>query len=45
MVDIRSEINQELVMRLVSQVDSGNRFFTDLNGFQVLVCSPRAFSD
>lgn len=34
-VDIRSEVNRELVMRLVSQVDSGNRFFTDLNGFQM----------
>lgn len=34
-VDIRSETNRELVMRLVSDVSSGNRFYTDLNGFQV----------
>lgn len=35
MVDIRSEVNRELVMRLVSDVASGNRFYSDLNGFQV----------
>lgn len=35
MVDIRSEINRELVMRLVSDVANGNRFFSDLNGFQM----------
>lgn len=35
MVDIRSEFNRELVMRLVSDVDNGDRFFTDLNSFQV----------
>ncbi|XP_061590562.1 alpha-mannosidase 2 isoform X1 [Cololabis saira] len=35
MVDIRSESNRELVMRLVSDVSSGNRFYTDLNGFQM----------
>lgn len=34
-VDIRSEVNRELVMRLRSDVANGNRFFTDLNGFQV----------
>lgn len=34
-VDIRSEVNRELVMRLVSDVASGNRFYTDLNSFQV----------
>lgn len=44
-MDIRSEVNRELVMRLVSQVDSGNRFFTDLNGFQVFVRSPGPLSD
>uniref|UniRef100_A0A3B3WCX9 Glycosyl hydrolase family 38 C-terminal domain-containing protein n=1 Tax=Poecilia mexicana TaxID=48701 RepID=A0A3B3WCX9_9TELE len=32
MVDIRSETNKELVMRLVTDVASGNRFYTDLNG-------------
>lgn len=35
MVDIRSETNRELVMRLVSDVASGNRFYSDLNGFQM----------
>lgn len=35
MVDIRSEVNRELVMRLVSDVASGNRFYSDLNGFQM----------
>ncbi|KAM4532721.1 alpha-mannosidase 2 [Fundulus diaphanus] len=34
-VDIRSEGNRELAMRLVSDVASGNRFYTDLNGFQM----------
>ena len=37
MVDIRSEANRELVMRLVSSVASGNRFYSDLNGFQVFI--------
>lgn len=35
MVDIRSEVNHELVMRLVSDVANGNRFYSDLNGFQM----------
>uniref|UniRef100_A0AAQ4QAA2 mannosyl-oligosaccharide 1,3-1,6-alpha-mannosidase n=1 Tax=Gasterosteus aculeatus aculeatus TaxID=481459 RepID=A0AAQ4QAA2_GASAC len=35
MVDIRSEFNRELVMRLVSDVANGNRFYSDLNGFQM----------
>ncbi|XP_029025296.1 alpha-mannosidase 2 isoform X2 [Betta splendens] len=35
MVDIRSEVNRELVMRLRSDVANGNRFYTDLNGFQM----------
>uniref|UniRef100_A0A1A8RM34 Alpha-mannosidase n=3 Tax=Nothobranchius rachovii TaxID=451742 RepID=A0A1A8RM34_9TELE len=34
-VDIRSEVNRELVMRLVSDVASSNRFYSDLNGFQM----------
>ncbi|XP_024154787.1 alpha-mannosidase 2 isoform X3 [Oryzias melastigma] len=34
-VDIRAEVNRELVMRLESDVASGNRFHTDLNGFQM----------
>lgn len=37
MVDIRSEVNHELVMRLVSDVANGNRFYSDLNGFQVFL--------
>jgi hypothetical protein len=35
LVNIRSTKNYELAMRLVSDVDNGNTFFTDLNGFQV----------
>ncbi|XP_078145165.1 alpha-mannosidase 2 isoform X2 [Centroberyx gerrardi] len=35
MVDIRSEVNRELVMRLVSDIANGNRFYSDLNGFQM----------
>ncbi|KAJ0015644.1 hypothetical protein NQD34_009264 [Periophthalmus magnuspinnatus] len=35
-VDIRSEFNRELVMRLVTDISNGNRFFSDLNGFQML---------
>ncbi|KAK2887836.1 alpha-mannosidase 2 isoform X1 [Channa argus] len=35
MVDVRSEVNQELVMRVISDVANGNRFYTDLNGFQM----------
>lgn len=35
MVDIRSEVNRELVMRIVSDVANGNRFYSDLNGFQM----------
>ncbi|XP_028428547.1 alpha-mannosidase 2x, partial [Perca flavescens] len=34
-VDIRSEVNRELAMRLVSDVANGNRFYSDLNGFQM----------
>ncbi|XP_056875511.1 alpha-mannosidase 2 isoform X1 [Takifugu flavidus] len=35
LVDIRSEVNHELAMRLVTDVASGNHFHTDLNGFQM----------
>ncbi|XP_035382618.1 alpha-mannosidase 2 isoform X1 [Electrophorus electricus] len=34
-VDIRGEFNQEIAMRITSDINSMNRFFTDLNGFQV----------
>ncbi|CAF87266.1 unnamed protein product, partial [Tetraodon nigroviridis] len=35
LVDIRSEVNNELAMRLLTDVANGNRFYTDLNGFQM----------
>uniref|UniRef100_A0A674BD51 mannosyl-oligosaccharide 1,3-1,6-alpha-mannosidase n=1 Tax=Salmo trutta TaxID=8032 RepID=A0A674BD51_SALTR len=35
LVDIRGEFNHEIAMRLTSDVDSKDRFFTDLNGFQI----------
>lgn len=35
LVDIRSEVNYELAMRLVTDVVNDNRFYTDLNSFQV----------
>lgn len=35
MVDIRSEVNRELAMRLVSNVANGNKFYSDLNSFQM----------
>ncbi|KAJ0029679.1 hypothetical protein NQD34_004676 [Periophthalmus magnuspinnatus] len=34
-VDIRDQTNKELAMRLVTDVQSGDMFFTDLNGFQI----------
>ncbi|XP_078070807.1 alpha-mannosidase 2 isoform X4 [Mustelus asterias] len=34
-VDIRGEINQEIAMRLVTDVKSNNQFYTDLNDFQM----------
>ncbi|MEQ2213982.1 hypothetical protein XENOCAPTIV_025073, partial [Xenoophorus captivus] len=43
-VDIRSETNRELVMRIMSDVTSGNRFYTDLNGFQVFTDSTSRLS-
>ena len=35
MVDVSTEVNRELVMQLVTDIASGNRFYSDLNGFQV----------
>lgn len=35
MVDIRDQTNKELAMRLVTDIQSGEVFYTDLNGFQV----------
>lgn len=35
MVDIRDQTNKELSMRLVTDIQSGDVFYTDLNGFQV----------
>ncbi|XP_065140174.1 alpha-mannosidase 2 [Paramisgurnus dabryanus] len=34
-VDIRGENNREIAMRITSDINSKNRFFTDLNGYQV----------
>lgn len=34
-VDIRDQNNKELSMRLVTDIQSGDIFYTDLNGFQV----------
>ncbi|TKS85109.1 Alpha-mannosidase 2 [Collichthys lucidus] len=33
--DIRSEFNRELAMRIISDVANGNRFYSDLNSFQM----------
>lgn len=35
MVDIRDQTNKELAMRLDTDIQSGDVFYTDLNGFQV----------
>lgn len=35
MVDIRDQTNKELAMRLVTDIQSGDMFYSDLNGFQV----------
>ncbi|KAL0155856.1 hypothetical protein M9458_050119, partial [Cirrhinus mrigala] len=34
MVDIRDQNNKELAMRLVTDIQSGDTFYTDLNSFQ-----------
>uniref|UniRef100_A0A8D0E1N9 Alpha-mannosidase n=1 Tax=Salvator merianae TaxID=96440 RepID=A0A8D0E1N9_SALMN len=34
-VDIRGEYNREIAMRIVSDIESQNRFYTDLNGYQI----------
>lgn len=34
-MDIRDQNNKELAMRLVTNIQSGDVFYTDLNGFQV----------
>ncbi|KAM9507371.1 alpha-mannosidase 2 isoform 8-T8 [Guaruba guarouba] len=34
-VDIRGEYNRELAMRISSDINSENKFFTDLNGYQI----------
>lgn len=36
-VDIRGEYNRELAMRISSDINSENKFFTDLNGYQVII--------
>uniref|UniRef100_A0A8C2ELW1 Alpha-mannosidase n=1 Tax=Cyprinus carpio TaxID=7962 RepID=A0A8C2ELW1_CYPCA len=35
MVDIRDQNNKELAMRLLTDIQSGDTFYTDLNGFQI----------
>ena len=35
-VDIRKERNHEIAMRISSSINSQNRFYTDLNGYQVI---------
>ncbi|XP_037538643.1 alpha-mannosidase 2x [Nematolebias whitei] len=35
MVDIRDQTNKELAMRLVTSIQNGDVFYTDLNGFQI----------
>lgn len=34
-VDIRGEFNREIVMRITSDLNSQNKFYSDLNGFQI----------
>ncbi|XP_028909789.1 alpha-mannosidase 2 isoform X1 [Ornithorhynchus anatinus] len=34
-VDIRGEYNREIAMRISSDISSQNRFYTDLNGYQI----------
>ena len=36
-VNIKQMNNQELIMRINSGVQSGDLFFTDLNGFQMVI--------
>lgn len=40
LVDIRDQTNKELAMRLVTNIQSGDVFYTDLNGYQI---QPRRF--
>lgn len=37
LVDIRDQTNKELAMRLVTDIQNGDVFHTDLNGFQVRI--------
>lgn len=41
-VDIRGESNREIVMRISSDIKSQNRFYSDLNGYQVCYIDNRA---
>lgn len=34
-VDIREEYNREIAMRISSDIETHNRFYSDLNGYQV----------
>ncbi|XP_040270048.1 alpha-mannosidase 2x isoform X2 [Bufo bufo] len=35
LVDIRDHVNKEIAMRLSTDIQNGDTFFTDLNGFQI----------
>ena len=41
LVDIRDQANKELAMRVTTDIQSEDTFYTDLNGFQVSVPSGR----
>lgn len=38
-VDIRDYVNKELALRIHTDIDNQGTFFTDLNGFQVILGS------
>lgn len=40
LVDIRQQMNYELSMRVTTEVNNDDIFYTDLNGFQVMTINP-----
>lgn len=36
-VDIRNTFNREIAMRISSEINSQDKFYTDLNGYQVIL--------